>query len=105
MYIMEKPYHSDIIHKKKDTVPASRDTGVYLHFDNLFDLDETATGEKYDLATGKPIDNSTETDLGLIGEEGHIVIPGGSSSDVLGKIPESSDDAAANEWLRNNEDV
>ena len=38
----------------------SRDSNGFtgLHFDNLYDEDEDRAGEKIDLATGEPIDNS-----------------------------------------------
>jgi hypothetical protein len=61
------------------------------HNSNLFDQDEDRAGEKVDLATGTPIDNSTDHGLGglTIHQTPHV---------------ESDDknDAAA-KWLREND--
>jgi len=47
----------------------ARDDGGFtgLHFSNLFDQDHDEAGDRYDLATGRPYDNSTDTleDMGL----------------------------------------
>ncbi len=61
------------------------------HFSNLFDQDEDRAGEKTDLATGQPIDNST--DLGLE----HLTI-----HDLPPHSDDDSDDEAAR-WLRAND--
>jgi hypothetical protein len=70
--------------------------GPSLHNDNLFDEDEDAYGERRDLATGKPIDNSTYTGMEGLTE----VLPEDSSEDVLGTVKDDDDEAGR--WLREN---
>jgi hypothetical protein len=62
-----------------------------MHSENLYDLNEGAGGEVIDLQTGKPIDNSTETDETLVTKLG------GHISDRPTPI-DDGDDAAAR-WL------
>jgi hypothetical protein len=69
-----------------------------IHHEGLYDLDEDMSGEKYNLADGKPINNSTE-DPGkpeLIEVEPHE-----SSEDALPPLPEEEDEAT--EWLKKNQ--
>lgn len=76
-----------------------REAGLGNHFDNLFDVNEDRAGERYDLSTGKPIDNSTAAAPGdeLTPIERHAADP---SQDALGSIDEPEDEAAR--WLREN---
>lgn len=62
-----------------------------LHDADLYDQDEDGSGEKVDLVTGKPIDNSTQTGL----EDLRVV------NDTHDK-DEHRNDAAA-KWLREND--
>lgn len=69
------------------------------HFQNIFDEDEDRAGERVDLATGKPIDNSTYT--AVEGATIRIV----SDSEAMREKPEdvgidTNDDAA--KWLAEN---
>jgi hypothetical protein len=63
-----------------------------LHSETLFDQNEDAAGESVNLATGRPIDNSTHTGM----EDLRVVDSNHITSD------ESEDDAAAR-WLREND--
>jgi|GEM_PF-6845115 len=62
------------------------------HNSNLFDQNEDRAGEKTDLATGKPIDNST--DLGFE----HLTIREGNPEES-----ETEENDAAAQWLREND--
>jgi hypothetical protein len=76
-----------------------RVAGLGNHFDNLFDENEDRAGERYDLATGRPIDNSTEA---APGDELTAIERRASdlSQDALGSIDEPEDEATR--WLRKN---
>ena len=69
-----------------------------IHFEGLYDENEDRAGEKRDLATGKPIDNSKD-DLGPI----NLKIKRGrkKSQDALPPLPEENDEAAR--WLKEQE--
>lgn len=67
------------------------------HFSGLYDLNEDMSGEKVDLATGKPINNSTN-DLGP--QKLRIEKHTGGSEDALPPLPKEKDAAA--KWLREN---
>lgn len=69
------------------------------HFDNLYDQDEDAAGQKIDEATGEQIDNSSSRDT--TDEELTVVDPDTQSEDALGTIPEDADAAA--QWLREHD--
>ncbi len=68
------------------------------HSYDLYDQNESASGEKTDLATGRPIDNTGEesTDAQL-----QVVDSGAGHEDALPPVRER-DDAAAR-WLREND--
>lgn len=70
------------------------------HSMDLFDLDETTDGEKTDLATGKPINNST--DSGLTGISVRRITKQ-KGEDLLGDIDDGMDNDPAAVWLRNQE--
>lgn len=63
-----------------------------MHFSNLHDQDEDQSGEKIDLATGKPYNNSSETGHEKLSE---------LTEDELDKIEDDED--AATKWLREND--
>lgn len=62
------------------------------HFSNLFDQDEDRAGEKTDLATGRPIDNSTDHGIDQLSVH----------HDIPAEVKDDEDDAAAR-WLREND--
>ena len=68
------------------------DGGGY-HFDKLHDQNETATGERYDIATGKEIRN-----------DGNVETPHKFENDQAAakKIREDLKNDPATEWLRKN---
>lgn len=68
----------------------------HLHADNLFDENEDFAGEKVDLATGKPIDNSTATSEHIDG-----IVTRKADQAPIGKVVEAED--AAERWLREND--
>jgi hypothetical protein len=67
-----------------------------MHNDNLFDMDEGTGGERYDLSTGRRIDNSTDVELTQLLDSGGHVIEGAPA-------PEVDDDDAAARWLAAND--
>ncbi len=67
-----------------------------LHIDNLFDQNEDFGGEKVDLATGRPIDNSTATSREIDG-----ITARKAGQAPIGKVVEAED--AAEKWLREND--
>lgn len=72
--------------------------GGGLHFDNLYDQNEDEAGEKVDLATGEPIDNSTakngDIDPEVVVREGRVVEL---------DLRETGKDNAGEKWLRKND--
>jgi hypothetical protein len=68
-----------------------------LHNEDLHDENEDRAGEKVNLATGKPIDNSTYTGM----ENMSVVEPNNTSEDIMGALPDEDDEAA--KWLREAE--
>jgi hypothetical protein len=70
-----------------------------LHDSTLYDQDEDRSGERVDLATGVPIDNSTEVPgTAAI----HSEFEHGGGTDALPSEAGFEDDAAAR-WLREND--
>lgn len=65
-----------------------------LHDSDLFDQDEDAAGEKYDLSTGEKIDNSTYT-----GVENLPVV----SEDAIDQLKDDVSGDDADKWLREND--
>lgn len=97
-------YQSDL--DRGHRTPVTRDSGVDgLHTENLFDEDERQDGGMYDEGTGRPYDNSSmrdETYLTNVGSgriaDPHLEVPESArTSDVLGDLPEETDEAA--QWL------
>lgn len=88
--------------KDKNTRNGEESSNDRLHGSDLFDQDEDSAGEKYDLATGKPIDNSTVTELdGLtITDEND-----NNKDNDLEELKDAiSNDKEASEWLKKHLD-
>lgn len=77
----------------KDSARAEEGTNPFMHDANLYDENEDRAGERYDLATGKPIDNS--------GEIGLEKLP--TADEIDGAIDPETDDDEAARWLREND--
>jgi len=71
---------------------------VGMHSENLFDQDEDGAGERRNLATGRPFDNSTETGLETLS----IRETKDDFEDLLGRVDDGTDDDEAARWLAEN---
>lgn len=65
-----------------------------FHSENLYDQNEGAGGELLDLKTGRPIDNSTQTDTALVERDDAPFITSESGEPPLPPLEEENDEAA-----------
>lgn len=86
---MKNPFENPGQHLK---AKAEMETGVGDHYNNLYDEDEDRAGQRLDDATGKFIDNSTDTLIVGLSETSRRMR---GSKDALGPVPEDKNDAAA----------
>jgi hypothetical protein len=58
----EFQYLSDVLNPDVEQAAGPEAAHADMHYSNLFDVNTSQTGDNYDLATGKPYDNSTFKD-------------------------------------------
>lgn len=100
----EDPQAQNLKDKYEQGRERAKNVGIPdTHSMDLFDLDEDQlSGEKVDLATGKPIDNSTSTKYTGLSMRS-VSKKEQRGEDLLGDIDDDTDNDAAAIWLRNQE--